>query len=178
MSESFVSSTLLCSQRLSALPLHAPYGLPTCFSDRGSVAPLPLPIAVRDVAPLAILLNAGIIAQIWISEDGVVSGVADTIVPRTPNCLASSAQLPLDGFLPWFNAQITDLKPDLIVGIARSAIRLLQLYAQDSIRKIPLLSQYALPFLPDDELAGKTYWYLMILSCSEASCRGYAEMRN
>jgi hypothetical protein len=63
---------------------------------------------------------------------------------------------PFSDFGDWFSAILEDTKPELIVGIARSALRLLQLQRADELAPdIPILSNYALPFLPDDDLDSK-----------------------
>lgn len=56
----------------------------------------------------------------------------------------------------WFSLLVSELNPDFVVGIARSAIRILQLSNSDTIVSGKLLSQNALPFIPDSELRGKT----------------------
>lgn len=50
-------------------------------------------------------------------------------------------------FLPWFEDLVFLTKPDLIVGIARGAIRLLDLHSISiEYRSIKIVSNSALPF--------------------------------
>ena len=61
-----------------------------------------------------------------------------------------------DDFKNWIDELIDLLKPDLMVGIARGAIRLLQMSNIDSNTwSIPILSNTALPYLSDSTLESK-----------------------
>lgn len=59
-------------------------------------------------------------------------------------------------FNEWFSELVDETEPDIIVAIARGAIRLIELHnAESLIGRIPLLSDHALPFFPDTELKNK-----------------------
>ncbi len=63
---------------------------------------------------------------------------------------------PLSGFSEWFTELISDIEPDLIVGIARSAIRLFQVSGDNPLlggRRF--ISQHAIPFMNDEDLSRK-----------------------
>jgi hypothetical protein len=63
---------------------------------------------------------------------------------------------PFTDFNTWFAELLTQIKPAYIVGIARGAVRLLQLQnIQRVIGDIPILADYSLPFLADAEIEGK-----------------------
>ena len=63
---------------------------------------------------------------------------------------------PFVDFNDWFAGIVEEVKPSCIVGIARGAVRLLQLQnVQDTLGSIPILSDYALPFLPDSDIRGR-----------------------
>jgi hypothetical protein len=56
-------------------------------------------------------------------------------------------------FEAWFSEIVELLKPELIVAIARGAVRLLQLHGfEQSFLSIPIISNQALPFMDDAEL--------------------------
>src|ERR1017187_8802978 len=63
---------------------------------------------------------------------------------------------PFADFLPWFTQVTEDIKPELVVCIARSALRLMQMH--DASRVLPqvlTVSQHTLPFLSDDAIRGR-----------------------
>jgi len=61
-----------------------------------------------------------------------------------------------EDFLPWFRDIFTLYHPDFIVAIARGAIKLLQLHGiMDEYLSCPILSDSALPFLPNEALSKK-----------------------
>lgn len=55
----------------------------------------------------------------------------------------------------WFSDLESSIKPDYVVGIARSAIRILQITGSDKLIGTRLISQHALPFFSDEDLFGK-----------------------
>lgn len=60
-------------------------------------------------------------------------------------------------FNSWFSELIDEIKPDIIVAIARGAIRLIELHEKESLLSgIPLLSDHALPFLHESDMKNKT----------------------
>jgi hypothetical protein len=56
----------------------------------------------------------------------------------------------------WFLTLVQVRKPDFVVAIARSAIRVLQITKSDKLKGLNLISQHPLSFLSDEELKGKT----------------------
>jgi len=60
-------------------------------------------------------------------------------------------------FNGWFTSVVDETKPSLIVGIARAAIRMLQIYGPfvESVA-VPTVSHHALPFLPDSAIEQST----------------------
>jgi hypothetical protein len=59
-------------------------------------------------------------------------------------------------FNDWFSELLGETEPDIIVAIARGAIRLIELHNTESLfSRIPLLSDHALPFLTDTVLKNK-----------------------
>ena len=61
-----------------------------------------------------------------------------------------------DDFYPWFEGLIAIIKPDLIIAIARGAVRLLELHRIFSeFTSIGVFSDNALPFISDSEIKGK-----------------------
>jgi hypothetical protein len=56
----------------------------------------------------------------------------------------------------WLTTIVSEVRPDFLVGIARGAVRLLQLHKVSDSLAVPILSDYALPFLDDSHLKGKT----------------------
>ncbi len=63
---------------------------------------------------------------------------------------------PFADFNDWFALVIEEVKPTLVVGIARGAIRLLQLQkAHHILADIPAVSDHALPFIPDSQIRSK-----------------------
>ncbi|MDO9230604.1 MAG: phosphoribosyltransferase [Syntrophales bacterium] len=72
-------------------------------------------------------------------------GTEDQLVPTV-----------FEDFLPWFRDIVTLYRPDFIVAIARGAIKLLQLHGiTEKYLSCPILSDSALPFLPNEALARK-----------------------
>jgi hypothetical protein len=71
--------------------------------------------------------------------------------------LSSDEGTPLfPDFLPWFSSVVEEVTPAIVVGIARGAIRVLELTRADTLLKgIALISNHALPFLSDSEIEGK-----------------------
>ena len=68
----------------------------------------------------------------------------------------NSSTQPLGDFDSWFSEVLEELRPDLVVGIARGAVRLLQLQgAARLLSGIPLISQHALPFQYNSEIESK-----------------------
>jgi hypothetical protein len=64
---------------------------------------------------------------------------------------------PFDDFREWFSAVLENTRPHLIVGIARSALRLLQLQrVQELATSVPIVSNHALPFFRPSELEQKS----------------------
>lgn len=63
---------------------------------------------------------------------------------------------PFADFSDWFRLVTEETKPAIVVGIARGAIRLLQLQnAYHVLNGVPIVSHYALPFLSDSQIKGK-----------------------
>ena len=59
-------------------------------------------------------------------------------------------------FMPWFSDLVKSTKPDFIVSVARGAFRLLQVKDVVSENGNPrIITDRALPFLPDQEIAGR-----------------------
>jgi hypothetical protein len=70
---------------------------------------------------------------------------------------ANEDSSPFGDFNTWFMGLVSLVKPAYIVGIARGAVRLLQLQnIQHELGDIPILADYSLPFLRDSDIAGKT----------------------
>jgi orotate phosphoribosyltransferase len=68
----------------------------------------------------------------------------------------SHEPFPLTDFADWLRGIISATQPDLVVGIARGAIRLLQLASADRHVSVPqVVTQHALPFFGPDTLSGK-----------------------
>lgn len=57
-------------------------------------------------------------------------------------------------FEDWFSTIFENIKPDIIVAIARGAVRFLQLHEEKLPKNLLFLSHEALPFLSDNELSG------------------------
>lgn len=63
---------------------------------------------------------------------------------------------PFADFNDWFASVIEEVKPALVVGIARGAIRLLQLQsAYRILGDAPVISDHALPFISDSDIKSK-----------------------
>lgn len=63
---------------------------------------------------------------------------------------------PLADFSRWLNGVIAATRPDLVIGIARGAIRLLQLASDEEDVHVPqFVTQHALPFFQPRDLTGK-----------------------
>ena len=77
-----------------------------------------------------------------------------TLTSTTGLSLPSRITLLSSDFNEWFASVVKDTGPVTIVGIARAAIRLLQLH-QPSIGPLPVVSQYALPFLSENDIRRK-----------------------
>ena len=61
-----------------------------------------------------------------------------------------------DDFLSWLREVVSLLKPDLVVGIARGALRLFELHGiRDNIASVPIVSNNALSFMADSEILGR-----------------------
>ena len=68
----------------------------------------------------------------------------------------TSTPIVFDDFIPWFHSRVTFYKPDIIVAIARGAIRLLQLHGiNDTYLFVNIVADHALPFYPNHEIEGK-----------------------
>jgi hypothetical protein len=65
--------------------------------------------------------------------------------------VGSGGPTPFSDFDEWFAGLLDEVKPSLVVGIARAAIRVLQLRGPFS-HTIPIISHFALPFLPDSAI--------------------------
>ncbi|MDI6890841.1 MAG: phosphoribosyltransferase [Thermodesulfovibrionales bacterium] len=63
---------------------------------------------------------------------------------------------PFGDFNNWFASVIEEVKPALVVGIARGAIRLLQLQSASLLLpNTQIISHHALPFISDSEIKSK-----------------------
>ena len=65
-------------------------------------------------------------------------------------------------FRAWFTSKLTELRPDMVVAIARGAIRFMQFHPGALPDGMPFLSHVALPFLPDADLRGAGSFFSMI----------------
>jgi len=87
-----------------------------------------------------------------------------------------------DDFFCWFNDMVQLIKPDLIVAIARGAIRLLELHGIDEQSiSAKLICDTALPFLNDAELRKKRILIFddsLIFGSTMANIREYLLSRN
>lgn len=80
-----------------------------------------------------------------------------TSMTRSDVALTTMREDPFDamlqGFRPWLQALIEEMAPRYIVGVARGAIRCIQLYGPDRFpSETHFLSDAALPFISDGEL--------------------------
>jgi hypothetical protein len=67
-----------------------------------------------------------------------------------------AAAEPFQPFHPWIADLVDEVRPDVFVAIARGALRLLQVTdGIEAVRGSALISQYALPFLRDEDLTGR-----------------------
>ncbi len=73
-----------------------------------------------------------------------------------PDGLDRSEFTSFSGLKQWFVSLVESIKPDLIVGIARGAIRVLQIEDIDKIiNDIPIISNHALSFFSDEDIRQK-----------------------
>jgi hypothetical protein len=83
------------------------------------------------------------------------SNLSDKVKQTVTSGNTSDPQ-PFADFNSWFEAVIEEVNPALVVGVARGAVRLLQLQnAHLLLGDIPVVSDHALPFLPDFVLEKK-----------------------
>ena len=86
-----------------------------------------------------------------------------------------------DDFIPWFHSRVTFYKPDIIVAIARGAIRLLQLHGiNDAYLSVNIVSDNTLPFYLDHEIEGKRIMIFddsLIFGSTMDSVRNYIQSR-
>lgn len=85
-------------------------------------------------------------------------------------------------FNKWFNQVVEQVKPSVIVGIARGAIRLLQLQGiEQDYPSIPIISNEALPFIPDSGINSKRILLFddsVIFGSTMSQIRDYLIKRN
>src|SRR5580700_1450372 len=75
---------------------------------------------------------------------------------RAPGRQELDVEPPFSDFGEWFSSVLEDAKPSLIVGIARSALRLLQIQrAEELAPGVLIISNHALPFLHPEKLESK-----------------------
>ena len=93
----------------------------------------------------------------------------------------TASPIVFDDFIPWFHSTVSFYKPDIIVAIARGAIRLLQLHGvNDKYLSVNIVSDNALPFYADHEIAGKRILIFddsLIFGSTMDSVRNYIQNR-
>lgn len=73
-----------------------------------------------------------------------------------PQLAGRDSTPPFDDFRLWFEQVVDEVRPALVVCIARSALRLMQMHhVEDVLKDVAVVTQFTLPLLPDEAIDGR-----------------------